>query len=164
MMRTMMILIIKSALLWVMATADVTVKQVTLGGTIYLECDITVKYDIIWFVLRPNTTLSQATFTFVKQDKNLRSTAQYGSRFVPVYNKAVPTVDLTIWNLTDSDLGLYYCGMWRDNVFEIGNGTQLTFTDQGSTVVGVDLPWLITLIFTPIISVFGSFLCIRYML
>ncbi|CAB1339123.1 unnamed protein product [Coregonus sp. 'balchen'] len=152
------------ALLWVLVTAGATVKQVTLGGTINLECDIKVKYDIIWFVLHPNTTLSLAAFTFVKQDKSLRSTAHFGGRFVPVYNKAVPTVDLTIWNLTDSDLGLYYCGMWIDDVFEIGNGTQLTFTDQGSTVVGVDLPWFVTLIFTPIISVFGSSLCIRYML
>ncbi|KAL0961559.1 hypothetical protein UPYG_G00355680 [Umbra pygmaea] len=149
-------------MLWVGLMAEATVKQVSLGDTVKLECDITVKSDIMWFVLHPNATLLLATFTTVLPVENLVSKTQSG-RFVPIYNKAVPTVDLTIWNITDSNLGLYYCGKWRDEVFEIGNGTRLTFTEHWSSLVWVDLPWLITLIFTPMISVLGSALCIYYM-
>ncbi|KAL1007542.1 hypothetical protein UPYG_G00088130 [Umbra pygmaea] len=157
-MRTVMI--INSAMLWVGLMAEATVKQVSLGDTVKLECDITVISDIMWFVLHPNATLLLATFTTVMPVENLVSKTQSG-RFVPVYNKAVPTVDLTIWNITDGNLGLYYCGKWRDEVFEIGNGTRLTFTEHWSSGLGRSMAHHPDL--HPHDLLVGSALCIYYM-
>lgn len=155
----MMISIIICYIFWI-AAASALENLVTLGSNVTLACDISVKFEILWFVQHPNKTMSLALLTTIKLDKTLTPTKHFDIRLVPSYNMTEETTSLHIVNVTETDLGLYYCAERISGSFRIGSGTQLSLTsEQHSTphlVVGIELPWFITLLITPMIAVFAA--------
>ncbi|CAB1339122.1 unnamed protein product [Coregonus sp. 'balchen'] len=105
------------------------------GDTVTLGCDITLEYEIMWFVLRPDATLSVAIT--MKTNIPLSLNKKFDVCFESVYDTALFRSNLSILNISESDV------------------------DQlSTTVVGMKLSWFITLIIAPMFSVLGSALCV----
>ncbi|KAK6294279.1 hypothetical protein J4Q44_G00351090 [Coregonus suidteri] len=159
--KTTALTILCCSMLWEAFGAGQNEILVKPGDTVTLGCDITLEYEIMWFVLRPDATLSVAIT--MKTNIPLSLNKKFDVCFESVYDTALFRSNLSILNISESDVGLYYCAEQRANIFKIGSGTKLSLIsgDQlSTTVVGMKLSWFITLIIAPMFSVLGSALCV----
>lgn len=100
-------------------------KEVHLGDTVEIECNISFHHDITWLrmnngqpplVLMVTSLISDGAITITYQDKyHGSSTARVKGRFVA----------MTIKNISVNDLGLYYCTRIKDKVLTFGAGVYL---------------------------------------
>ncbi|KAL1007541.1 hypothetical protein UPYG_G00088120 [Umbra pygmaea] len=150
-------------MLWESFGADQQELTVKRGETVTLVCDIDLDYEIMWFVFRPDDSLS--VVNTIRIDKNLNLNKHFDVRFKPVNNTDLFRSNLSIVNISDSDVGLYYCAEQRADMIMFGNGTKLSLTsdDLCCTAVGMKLSWFMTLIIAPICSVLLSALCVFYL-
>ncbi|XP_023832417.2 uncharacterized protein [Salvelinus sp. IW2-2015] len=82
--------------------------------TLYCDCNITSGVYIMWF--RNCSHEHQPTLTISVYNYFLNPFP----RFTPVWNPSNKSYDLLIENITESDLGLYYCGTEENKVVDDG--------------------------------------------
>lgn len=124
----MVYVFMKGSMLWEAFGAGQNEILVKPGDTVTLGCDITLEYEIMCFFLRPDTTLSVAITIKTNIPLSLK---RFDGRFESVYDTALYRSNLSILNIAESDVGLYYCAEQRANIFEIGRGTKLSLISGG---------------------------------
>ena len=101
--------------------------------TLYCDCKLSPNVDIVWY--RNCSHDNQPTLTLNWKDKDLGifDYGENGSHFYHLnmkFNESSKSYDLLIKNITDSHLGLYYCGTVKtekpngkkgDNIYAYGN-------------------------------------------
>ena len=99
------------------------------GEKVILSCELNVDFEVMWFALRPDNSLSLVMLTNVLRDgKSLTPTPQFDSRMVPVYHSN--NMKLEIKNFTSTDVGLYYCAKREGNMFQIGNISEVALSSK----------------------------------
>lgn len=100
-------------------------KEVYLGETVEIECNISFHHDITWLkmhngqpplVLMVTSLISDGAITVTYQDQ------YHGSTTARVKGR---TVAMTITNISVNDLGLYYCTRIKGKMLTFGAGVYL---------------------------------------
>ncbi|KAM9398546.1 uncharacterized protein ACWYII_031130 isoform 1-T2 [Salvelinus alpinus] len=82
--------------------------------TLYCDCSVSIGIFIVWFrncSHEHQPTLTISVYNYFKYPL---------PRFTPVWNPSNKSYDLLIENITESDLGLYYCGTVENTVVDDG--------------------------------------------
>ncbi|KAI4900114.1 hypothetical protein NFI96_014796, partial [Prochilodus magdalenae] len=131
------------------------------NATIYCDCTQLGKFFIAWF-RKPSNEHQPPLIHLTKE-----STPPHYSR---VWNKSEGTFDLLVENITESDLGLYYCALHemkftrgrngervREDVYHEGNRTTfLSFLDMTSTPSDCRIYWKLLVSVCPVFALLSS--------
>ncbi|KAI4893939.1 hypothetical protein NFI96_032744, partial [Prochilodus magdalenae] len=100
------------------------------GDNVVLYSDCVWEIDIVWF--RNSSYGNQTPFII---SANILRTADF-SRYCFVWNQVNQTRDLLVKNVSESDLGLYYCAFWEKKFIR---GVQRDFFRYGTRTTRLSL-------------------------
>lgn len=101
------------------------VKEVNLGDTVEIECNISFHHDITWLRMKNGQPPLVLMVTSLISDGEITTTyphQYHGSSTAHVKGRFVA---MTITNISVNDLGLYYCTRIKEKVLTFGAGVYL---------------------------------------
>ncbi|KAJ0051173.1 hypothetical protein NL108_015431 [Boleophthalmus pectinirostris] len=110
-------LITAIALVHIQQVQTIEVQHVHLGGTVSLVCNLTSFYNVAWFKENPYRPPTLVVFINLRKGDMV-----YGYQAEPRFTAEFVHRTLTITDITENDLGLYFCAVCLNTELLIGSG------------------------------------------